>query len=136
MANINFDFSNRELNVSGKNVTDTKTYIFRDINTSDFIIKTKDNNEYVKSSSTSFYDKSAVKNALNNILHFKTGEAILEPEFGIGAIYDYLYTPFDKYTTQKIIKTLTDILTRWEPRIQITSMPTSYNEDTHEFFIT
>ena len=47
-----------------------------------------------------------------------------------------LYSPYDKYTTQKMINSIKDIISTYEPRIEIISVPTEYDEDKHEFILT
>ena len=37
--------------------------------------------------------------------------------------------PADQYTDTKIIKTLKDVISRWEPRIVITSTPLEHPDD-------
>lgn len=135
--NLTFDFSSREINFSTqKSQANSKNYIYRDINTSSFALKETDAGDKVITPDNSVYDLLAIKNSLNNLLNFRRGEALLKPDFGLTDIYDYLYTPFDKHTTQKMIKTIRDTITRWEPRIEIISLPTTYNEDKQEFNIT
>lgn len=62
-------------------------------------------------------------------MHFKTGESPLLPEFGVGQLYEYLYSINDKYTKEKFSKTLESILTTWEPRINIISLPVKTDEN-------
>ena len=136
MPNITFDFS-RERIIHPKK-RENLSYTFRDIGTSNIrlIVDNLNKTETVKDSNTSNFDKNAIKASLTNILNFRNGERILDPEFGMGTVYEMIYSPFDKYTTQKMIKTMQSIISAYEPRISITSTPTTYNEDTHEFFIT
>jgi phage baseplate assembly protein W len=135
--NITFDFSPREINFSTPtSLENAKNYVYRDINTSSFLLKEEFNKEIVFPPDNSVFDLAAIKNSINNILNFKRGEAILKPEFGLSDIYEYLYSPFDKHMTQKMIKTVRDILTKWEPRIEIVSIPTTYNEDKQEYVMT
>ena len=136
MGNISFDFSKESIvHPAGK---ENISFIYKDVGT--------DNMHYhedertgkitVDDTNSSKINADAVKSALTNILSFKTGERVLDPEFGIGKIYQMLYTPFDKYTTQKMINTIKDIIGKYEPRIEITSMPVTYNEDNQEYCMT
>lgn len=131
MASLKIDFSVSNILHKDKKLKDnSKSYTFRDINTKGFTVKQDhDGNPkqaYVASSSL---DKEAVKAALHNILTFRSGEAILDPEFGLGAIYNLLYSPFDKHTTEKLLKTMRRIIADYEPRIEIIKIPTEVNED-------
>lgn len=47
-----------------------------------------------------------------------------------------LYSPFDKYTTQKMLKILRSIIATYEPRIQVIEIPTVYSEDSQTFSMT
>lgn len=136
MGNISFDFSsNNILYPKGKENT---PFTYKDVGTSKIrLVKDiRSKEEHIADTDSSNIDMNAIKASLNNILSFKTCERILDPEFGIGPIYELLYSPFDKYTTQKMINTLKDIIAKYEPRIEIESMPTTYDEDKHEFLFT
>jgi phage baseplate assembly protein W len=50
------------------------------------------------------------------------------PEFGIGQLYELLYSPIDKYTLEKINLTMKSILNLWEPRIYVLSIPIDYDD--------
>ena len=133
MANLSFDFSN---NVLFKRDKDTKTYIYRDIGTENFQLvrtpsKALSDPETVKlySINTSNFDKRAVESALNNIFRFRMGEEILEPMFG-NDLYRYLYEPMNKYTAEKISRTIKQMIGTWEPRISIIDIPIVGIEDT------
>lgn len=135
MANITFDFSNESIvHPQGK----ATSFVFKDIGTANFRYKVDrvTKAESVIDTNSSNIDKDAVRASLNNILNFRSGDKILDPEFGIGRVYEMLYSPFDKYTTQKMIKTLKEIVASYEPRIEIISMPVAYDEDKQEFSIT
>lgn len=47
-----------------------------------------------------------------------------------------LYSPFDQYTSQKLISAVRDVLETYEPRIAIQSLPTIYSEDKGEYYVT
>ena len=61
-------------------------------------------------------------------MHLENGESILLPEFGSGTLYEYLYSPMDKYLIQKIIRTVESMITTWEPRIRVKSIPIEYDD--------
>lgn len=139
MSNLTFDFSVNEAIQPTKELQDnSKNFTYRDIATNKIYLKSDKitGDEYIRESDPSLYDAAAVKNALNNILNFKFGENILDPEFGIGDIYQMLYTPFDKHTTEKMLKTIRKIIANYEPRIEVISIPTTYDEDKQEFHMT
>lgn len=47
-----------------------------------------------------------------------------------------LYTTFDKHTTEKMLKTIRNIISTYEPRVEIISIPTEYDEDKNEYKLT
>ena len=134
---ISFDFTNRDLLQQSDDQQKVKKYTYRDIGTSR--IKLKDDpatgKQYLNDIDTSVTDINAVKTALNNIFNFRTGESILMPEFGSGNLYEYLYSPMDKYLIQKMTRTIKDILETWEPRIKINSIPIEYDDESIKFTI-
>jgi phage baseplate assembly protein W len=134
MANIKFTFSNKKV-LNQTNVTNFK---FKDIGTSNILLKyDRHNNKYViNDQNTSNVDVDAIKASLANILNFRNGESILDPEFGLGRVYELLYSPFDQYVSQKLIAALREILETYEPRIVIQSLPTIYSEDKGEYYVT
>lgn len=139
MANLVFDFSKRDIIQSTKSERDnSEHFLYKDINTSNIFYKSDrfTGKDTIKEGGSSHYDANAIKNALTNILNFKSGENILDPEFGIGDVYQMLYTPFDKHTTEKMLKTIRSIIGRYEPRIEIISIPTEYDPDKQEFCMT
>ena len=133
MANLKFDFSHEAvIHPKGENTG----FVYKDIGTSNFKYKEENGNPRVTAIDTSAIDTAAIKNSLNNLLNFKDGEEPLEPEFGISKILALIYTPFDKYTAQKMVSTLKGIISYYEPRIEITSIPTLYDEDKGEYELT
>mgnify|MGYP003571242717 CR=1 FL=1 len=130
MANLSFDFSNNAVFNRDK---DTKTYIYRDIGTENFQLVRRPTENFsdkqtlkLYSVNTSNFDEQAVKSALNNIFKFRLGEEILEPMFG-NDLYRYLYEPMNKYTAEKISKTIRQMIGAWEPRINIIDIPITRN---------
>jgi phage baseplate assembly protein W len=134
MASIKFTFSNKKV-LNQTNVTDFK---FKDIGTSNILLKyDRINNKYtISDQNTSNVDANAIKASLENILNFRNGESILDPEFGLGRVYELLYSPFDQYVSQKLIAALREIIETYEPRIIIQSLPTIYSEDKGEYYVT
>lgn len=134
MASIKFSFSNKKV-LNQANVTN---YKFKDIGTSNILLKyDKYEDKYlIYDQNTSNVDVDAIKASLKNILSFKNGESILDPEFGLGRVYELLYSTFDQYTSQKLISAVRDIIETYEPRIVILSLPTIYSEDKGEYYVT
>ncbi len=132
MAGLQFDFSNKKGLRPSKKTRDNVNYTYRDINTTAFVVDRNDN----LSVGSSQYDLAAVRQSLRNIFSFRNGENILDPEFGIGQVYAMLYTTFDKYTTEKMLKTIRTIVSEYEPRVEIISIPTEYDEDKNEYHLT
>jgi phage baseplate assembly protein W len=74
-------------------------------------------------------NQSAISISLNNIFKLRPGELILEPSFG-NELYRFLYEPMNKYTVDKIVKTIKQMIEKWEPRIIVIDVPiTAYEED-------
>lgn len=128
MANLSFDFSNNAVFQRDK---DTKTYIYRDIGTENFqLIHGYKDQENLNSEptlklysiNTSNFNESAIESALRNLFSFRLGEEILEPLFG-NELHRFLYEPINKYTAEKISKTIGSMISTWEPRISIIDIP-------------
>lgn len=78
MANVALDFS---LNNLFKNQTGVKTYKYKDIGTSNFMLIHDDYNNTTTFSDrdTSNVDMAAIKASLTNLFSFRLGQEILEP---------------------------------------------------------
>lgn len=119
MANINIDYSN---NFVFRKQKTTKTVTYQDIGTANMRLYTDDKGvQRLHDVNTSNYDLAAIKSAIRNIFRFRKGQAILEPEFG-NDLYQYLYETASVQTGDKIAKTARQMLTKWQPRIQISNM--------------
>lgn len=130
MSGIKFDFSKKKFLQSTKKIRDNAAeYTYRDICAARI-------REDGKEGPASKMDMEAIRQSLHNILTFRRGENILDPEFGIGQVYEMLYTPFDKHTTEKMLKTIRQIVATYEPRVEIVSIPTTYDEDKNEYRMT
>jgi phage baseplate assembly protein W len=92
-----------------------KDWVFKDLRTSEFTNDKKNRNIKIA------LNVDAIQNSLNNIFLFKTGERIINPLFG-NNLYKYLYESVNEITAQKIGKALLDMMEKWEPRIEITSI--------------
>ena len=134
MANVSFDFSANS--VFRKGDDSFRKYTYRDLGTQNIrSYKDKTTSQLkIIDIDTSNYDDSAIKSSLRNLFNFKPGEEILQPEFG-NELYRYLYEPVMDFTTDKIVRTLKDMLERWEPRIQVLDIPIEANEQDQSYYI-
>jgi hypothetical protein len=78
MGNISLDFSDKLIFQKQKNV---RTYVYKDIGTSNFGLSKNDYDNTVKLTSinTSNYDLDAITASLTNLFTFRLGQEILEP---------------------------------------------------------
>lgn len=134
MANVSFDFSAGAVFRKGED--SFRKYTYRDIGTSNIREykeqKTKENK--IDDVDSSNYDQAAIKQSLKNLFMFRQGEQILQPEFG-NQLYRYLYEPFMSFTTDKIIRTIKQMIERWEPRIQIVDIPVEVDEQHQCYYL-
>lgn len=128
MANIILDYSSTNIFHNGQN--SFRKYTFRDIGTNNIKLI----NNKIKDINTSNYDKDCIKTALTNLFKFKPGQCILEPEFG-NQLYRYIYEPMNKFSQQKIIKTIKSMIQDWQPRIQVQQLPILIDELNQTYFI-
>jgi uncharacterized protein len=59
-----------------------------------------------------------IDSAIRMILSTAPGERVMRPEFGC-AMWDLVFAPLDPNTLGLIERTVTEALTRWEPRIRL-----------------
>jgi replicative DNA helicase len=78
MGNISLDFSDNQIFQKQKNV---KTYVYKDIGTSNFKLSKDIYNDTVTliGINTSNYDLDAITASLTNLFSFRLGQEILEP---------------------------------------------------------
>jgi phage baseplate assembly protein W len=62
-----------------------------------------------------------VRQAIRIILGTAPGERVMRPDFGCG-IYDLVFEVIDTTTMTRITNVVTDALTRYEPRIELTDV--------------
>lgn len=134
MANLTFDYSANL--VFNKGEDSFRKYTYRDIGTQNFrsYIDPKTKQLKIIDIDTSNYDETAVKQSLKNLFNFRPGEEILEPQFG-NELYRYLYEPVISFTTDKIVRTIRQMIERWEPRIQIIDIPIEADEDEQCYYV-
>lgn len=99
MANIKFDFSKKQI----FNQDSTTNFKYKDVGTDNLKIATDPitGKEKLIDINTSNIDIQAINASLTNILNFKNGESILDPQFGMSELYQLIYSPFDKYSSRK-----------------------------------
>jgi phage baseplate assembly protein W len=138
MANLKVDLSLNKFWQKDENV---KTYTYKDLGTDNFYLVTKSNGSYESDSvslydiNTSVYDERAIENSLNNIFNFRLGQEVLAPEFG-SDLHRYLYEPINKFTADKINRTIRQMLEQWEPRIEVLDIPIIGVEEECAYYIT
>lgn len=122
MANKTFDFSANAVFRQGED--SFRKYTYRDIGTQNFRSYTDPQTKQLKiiDIDTSNYDETAIKQSLTNLFNFRPGEEILQPEFG-NELYRYLYQPAVSFTADKIVRTIKQMIEKWEPRIQVIDVP-------------
>lgn len=50
-------------------------------------------------------------------------------------MYRYLYEPINKYTADKISRTIRQMVEKWEPRVQLIDIPIKAVEDESTYYI-
>ena len=134
MANISFDFSANAIFKQGED--SFRNYTYRDIGTDNIRSYKDPETKQLKivDIDTSNYDEAAVKQSLKNLFNFRPGEEILQPQFG-NQLYRYLYQPVIDFTTDKIARTIRQMIEKWEPRIQIIDIPIEADQDQQCYYI-
>lgn len=133
MANISLDFSAAKIFNNGDN--SFRDYIYRDIGTNNIkSYKDSDNVIKIRDIDTSLYDEDAIKNSLTNLFMFKPGQEILKPQFG-NQLYQYLYQPMIQFTADKIVRTLKEMIEKWQPRISIINTPIQTDIENNTYYI-
>jgi phage baseplate assembly protein W len=80
-------------------------------------------------------DDVELQQAIRLVLATAPGERPMRPEFGCG-IHDYVFAPADATTAGRLSAEVKRALTRWEPRIEVTSVDVSVDEvERHTLYI-
>lgn len=141
MGNIVYDFSETFLNQNKSKNVNNVTY--RDIDVENIVdrpvLKNRgnvDEFEYHKIEDLipNRIDKEAVNGCLRNLMTFKPGDYILNPDFG-NTLYQYLYEPVSGYAAEKVSYTLREMIRNWEPRISIIDMKITPDVDNNQYHI-
>lgn len=134
MANKSFDFSANAIFKKGED--SFRKYTYRDIGTNNIRSYKDEVTDQLKiiDIDTSNYDDGAIKQSLRNLFNFRPGEEILQPEFG-SELHRYLYQPIMSMTADKIVRTIKQMLERWEPRIQVLDIPIEADEEEQCYYV-
>ena len=73
-------------------------------------------------------NENAVKKALINLIRTPLGTKPFSPEYGT-RLYDFLFRPADAETESEINDELNQCITKFEPRVTITSITTDMSGD-------
>jgi phage baseplate assembly protein W len=80
-------------------------------------------------------DVDAIKGSIANIMSWKRGERILNPEFGNPFSF-FVNEAMTEDFAQRIQISTKNLIERWEPRISITSVNVETNPDLNEVAVT
>lgn len=81
------------------------------------------------------FDLEAIKNSISNAFLTSPGQKILNPNFGID-MRRYLFEPIDDFTAESIRSDIERKLPRSEPRIKVSNVRVTANEDLQEYDVT
>lgn len=79
-------------------------------------------------------DTEAIRNSVKNILLSRKMERRMIPEFG-ASLDQLLFEPMDEITAKKIGSVMIEELTYWEPRIVVTGITVTMDEDNLQYDI-
>ena len=74
---------------------------------------------------------NAIKNSLDNIFSWTPGERVLLPEFGTN-LRKLLYEGITDFNVEQIVAEIKYAVSRWEPRVQVTSVVDVSSVEDHE----
>ena len=74
---------------------------------------------------------NAIKNSLDNIFSWTPGERVLLPEFGTN-LRKLLYEGITDFNVEQIVAEIKHAVSRWEPRVQVTSVVDVSSIEDHE----
>lgn len=81
-----------------------------------------------------FTELDAIKQSLINILTTKKGDRRMYPTFG-ASIEQYLFEPMDRFTADRIGKTMLQEIEKWDNRINIETVNINANHDAAQYEI-
>lgn len=79
-------------------------------------------------------DENAIKRALLNLFSYRKGEKFFDASFGSG-IPDLLFEPFDYITAGSIKNEVENLISLYEPRVNLIEVIINLNEDQYEYDI-
>ncbi len=79
-------------------------------------------------------DENAIKRSLLNLFSYRKGEKLFNASFGSG-IPDLLFEPFDFVTGGSIKNEIENLITQYEPRINLIEVVVDLNEEQYEYDI-
>lgn len=79
-------------------------------------------------------DENAIKRSLLNLFSYRKGEKLFNARFGSG-IPDLLFEPFDFVTGGSIKNEVENLITQYEPRINLIEVVVDLNEEQYEYDI-
>ena len=79
-------------------------------------------------------DENAIKRSLLNLFSYRKGEKFFNAGFGSG-IPELLFDPFDFVTAGSIKTEIENLITLYEPRINLIEVVLDLNEDQYEYDI-
>tara|TARA_B100001063_G_scaffold247063_1_gene289864 strand:+ start:576 stop:980 length:405 start_codon:yes stop_codon:yes gene_type:complete len=79
-------------------------------------------------------DENAIKRSLLNLFSYRKGEKFFNASFGSG-IPELLFDPFDFVTAGSIKTEIENLITLYEPRINLIEVILDLNEDQYEYDI-
>ena len=80
-------------------------------------------------------DDKAISNAISNILTWRRGWRVIQPEFG-NVLYSFVYQPIIDLTAKNIGSSIREMLERWEPRVTVKDVEVIPDPDNNAFFVT
>lgn len=129
MANINLDLTYKKIK---ENIDGVSTFTYKDLGTSNIKLFYKKQGHkqipYLYDNNTSNVDLNAVKQSLKNLFSFLPGQSILDPAFG-NTLYKFLYQKIDDIVETEIIRQLKVLISKYQPRIRLTSVNIQPNRE-------
>ena len=79
-------------------------------------------------------DENAIKRSLLNLFSYRKGEKFFNASFGSG-IPDLLFEPFDYATAGSIKTEIQNLISLYEPRVNLIEVIVNLNEDEYQYDI-
>ena len=121
MASIN-------INLGFAKESENKGFKYKDISLP--LIKDENQHDFLE-----LVDINSIKNGIRNILTWKKGQRVLNPEFG-NTLYEFLYEPINDITAKNIGVEINKLFQKWEPRVRITNINIHPDSDNNQYDVT